>query len=119
MHARSGLPSIRARPCTASSLLGPRYATTSPLPRPRVDRLQPADGTVRRPAHGRAYRIRRHLRNAGMLLQIAGSPADGIRIFNFLARDLAYRAAGRPEESLLRIAGVTYCLGTGAARSSL
>jgi FkbM family methyltransferase len=69
--------------------------------------------TIRRPAHGKAYRVRRHLRNAGMLLHLAQSPLDRIRILKFLALDLAYRATGRPEESLLRIAGVTYCLGHG------
>ncbi|HEV2034870.1 MAG TPA: FkbM family methyltransferase [Candidatus Dormibacteraeota bacterium] len=69
--------------------------------------------TIRRPVHGKAYRLRRHLRNAGLLLQLAQSPLDRIRIFKFLARDLAYRATGRPEESLLRIAGITYCLGHG------
>ena len=68
---------------------------------------------MRRPAHGKAYRIRRHLRNAGMLLQLARNPLDRMRILKFLAWDFAYRATGRPEESLLRIAGITYCLGHG------
>lgn len=69
--------------------------------------------TIGRPVHGKAYRVRRDLRNAGLLLQLAQSPIDRIRIFNFLARDFAYRITGLPEESLLRIAGITYCLGHG------
>jgi FkbM family methyltransferase len=69
--------------------------------------------TIRQSAHGRAYRVRRHLRNARLLLQVAKNPLERIRIFAFLARDFAHRATGRPEESMLRIAGVTYCLGHG------
>jgi FkbM family methyltransferase len=68
---------------------------------------------IRPPAHGRIYRVRRHLRNAGLLLERARSPLDRVRILQFLARDFAYRITGRPEESLLRVAGVTYCLGHG------
>jgi FkbM family methyltransferase len=75
--------------------------------------LQNEDLTMQARAHGNAYRLRRHLRNAGLLLRVARSPIDRVRTFNFLIRDLAYRVTGQPDESMLRVGGVIYCLGHG------